>query len=97
MMKQLLESRDRIFSYKTLINNDNIYTIKSFFLYLFFFILQSLEVCLKLINLWVIVTGIHSTSLYGCNYVAVRAQLRCIDYVKVLIQLYENNIIELDC
>ena len=38
MMKQSLESRDRIFSYKTLINNDNIYTIKSFFPYLFFFI-----------------------------------------------------------
>ena len=38
MMKQSLESRDRIFSYKTLINNDKIYTIKSFFPYLFFYI-----------------------------------------------------------
>ena len=44
MMKQSLESRDRIFSYKTLINNDNIYTIKSFFLSLLIFFIDYVEV-----------------------------------------------------
>ena len=42
-MKQSLESRDRIFFFKTLINNDKIYAIKSFFLYLFFFIFDWFE------------------------------------------------------